>query len=821
MIKRFFDLIFSLIGLIVSLPFLAVAALVVKVTSKGPAFFRQERIGRYGQPFTLLKLRTMVTDAAAKGPGVSPRHDPRETRIGHFLRLTKLDELPQLINILKGEMSVVGPRPEIPRMVALYTPEQRKVLEVRPGLVGPAQIIGRNEADMLPDNLENVEAYYITHLLPEKLKIDLAYAAKPRVRTDLALIVRSLTATLGGAFRPIYQQKRASWPLLFCIDMALVVISFFFAYGLRFDWSIPRSELGNFVQSLPLVLGICGTIFISMRLYQSLTKYIGFADLFHMAKASTYSTIAIVIAIFFLGWREHSRSIFLIHWILMTAAMAVARTFLRLQSEKKPPRDYSLAKRVLVVGAGDIGDMLIREQNKNSHPFQIVGFIDDDPLKIGTQLQGIRVAGNRRLIPDMAKALRAEEIYIAISDICPEEMSDILGYIEQTNLKYRVVPAISDVVSGRIHLSKVREVDVSDLIGRRMLSLDLGAIRESLSRKRILITGAGGSIGSELARQIYAYHPQQLVLLDRSENYLFELQCELDGRNGMTARYLLGDITDEEKMEQVFAEFRPEIVFHTAAQKHVPLSESNPDEAIRNNILGSRILARCADRFEVQQFVFVSTDKAVNPSSVMGATKRAVELFFQAFAPYSRTRFITVRFGNVLNSHGSVVPLFMKQIQEGGPITITDKRIERFFMSIPEAVNLILQAATFGESGEIYILNMGQRVKIAKLAADMIRLAGFRPYADIDIKEVGLRPGEKLFEELVGDGETCLPTSHTLINRVLPKSVHPLPEFAPRVDWLIDQAAKNNAASLRQALTEIVPEYRPIVTAPQSVATFQ
>jgi len=819
-IKRLFDIIFSLIGLLAALPFLILAAVVIRLTSKGPALFRQVRIGRYGRPFTLFKLRTMVVDAATKGPGVSPRNDPRETRFGHLLRLTKLDELPQLYNVLIGEMSVVGPRPEIPSMVALYTDEQRRVLEVRPGLVGPAQIIGRNEAEMLPDHLENVEAYYIHHLLPEKLKLDLAYSLKPRLRTDLALIGRSLVAILGGLFRPIYQQKKASWPMLFIIDMALVLICYFFAYCLRFDWIIPRQEYRNFFQSLPLVLAVSGTFFITLRLYQSLYKYIGLTDLFRMAKASTYSSIAIVIAIFFLGWREHSRSVFLINWILLTTSMAFVRTLLRLESEKKPPKDYSLAKRVLVVGAGDIGDMLIREQNKNGHPFQIVGFIDDDPLKVGTQLQGIRVYGNRKLIPDIAKALRVEEIFIAISDLSSEELHDILGYCEKANLKHCIVPAISDVVSGRIYLSKVREVDVTDLIGRRMLSLDLGAIRESLTQKRILITGAGGSIGSELARQIIEYHPQQLVLLDRSENYLFELQCDLDGRNGKNARYVLGDITDIEKMEHLFADFRPEIVFHTAAQKHVPLSESNPDEAIRNNILGSRVLSRCADRFGVNHFVFVSTDKAVNPSSVMGATKRAVELLFQAFAPYSNTRFITVRFGNVLNSHGSVVPVFMKQIRDGGPVTITDKEIERFFMSIPEAVNLILQAVTFGESGEIYILNMGQRVKIAKLAADMIRLAGYRPYADIDIREIGLRPGEKLFEELVGADETCLSTSHNLINRVIPKRIHALPEFAPRLDRLIELSATGDAETLRRALADLLPDYHPMTANQQTVVTY-
>jgi FlaA1/EpsC-like NDP-sugar epimerase/lipopolysaccharide/colanic/teichoic acid biosynthesis glycosyltransferase len=808
MIKRLFDFFFALFGLAVSAPFLLVMAVIIKLTSTGPVFFRQERIGRFSRPFILYKLRTMVVDASAKGPGISPRGDPRETRIGGLLRMTKLDELPQLWNVLKGEMSIVGPRPEIPRMVDHYTVEQRKVLEVRPGLLGPAQIIGRNEADMLPENLEDVESYYINFLLPEKLKIDLRYAADPRFIHDLQLIWRGISATLAGIFRPFYRQKKSSWPALFIFDMVLVIGSYLFAYFLRFDWSIPQSEWHNFARSLPVLLAVRAAFFFHFRLYQSLYKYLGLNDMFRMAKACAYGTVATVILIFFLGWRVLSRSVFLIDLLMLMGAMAGIRLFLRLQSEKKPPKDYSIAKRVLVIGAGDVGELLIREQNKNSHPYVVVGFIDDDPLKIGTALHGIRVYGNRKAIPEVASSLRAEEIFIAISNMAPGDLGDVLAYCEKTKLKHRIVPAISDVVSGRIHLSKVRDVDVTDLLGRRMLSLDLGAIKSFIAKKRVLITGAGGSIGSELARQVLAQDPNQLILLDRSENYLFELQCELDVHSRSRITYLLGDITDKEKMEKLFSEFKPEIVFHTAAQKHVPLSEGNPDEAVRNNILGSNILARCADRFGAGHFVFVSTDKAVNPSSVMGATKRVVELLFQAFAPYSNTRFITVRFGNVLNSHGSVVPLFLKQIKAGGPVTITDKRVERFFMSIPEAVNLILQAVTIGESGEIYILNMGQMIRIEKLAADMIKRSGLRPYADIAIKQTGLRPGEKLFEELVGEEETCLPTSHKMISRIVPTQIYSLPELAPRIERLINRSMLASADEVRLALAELVPEYK-------------
>lgn len=808
MMKRAFDLCFSLLALAAAAPLLLAAALLIKLTSRGPVLFRQERIGRGGRPFVILKLRTMVHDAADRGPGISGRGDPRETRIGRLLRITKMDELPQLLNILRGEMSVVGPRPEIGRIVATYTAEQRQVLAVRPGLVGPAQILGRDEAEMMPESLTDVESYYTNCLLPDKLEIDLEYAARPRLLNDLRWIWRGIKATLGCCIRPLRLTRRASWPTLFYLDMTLVAFCYLLAYVLRFEWMIPEWEWVNLARTLPVVITVRAVCFIAFHLYRSLYKYIGLPDLLQVLRAVLYSSMASVILIFFIGWRDVSRSVFLIDFVLLLAAMAGVRLFLRLQSEKEPPRDYSQAKRVLVIGAGEVGEMLAREQNRNGHNFQVVGFIDDNPVKIGTTLHGLPVLGDRKAIPAIAASLHAEEILIAISSIAPEALRDILSWCEKSRLKHRVVPAISDVVSGRIHLSRARDVDAADLLGRRMLSLDLAAIRKFIARKRVLITGAGGSIGSELAKQIATYQPQSIMLLDRSENYLFELQHEINGAAGTRLIFTLGDVTDAVKMSSLCDSFKPQIIFHAAAQKHVPLSESNPDEAVRTNILGSRIMACCADRCSTDHFVFVSTDKAVNPVSVMGATKRVVELYFQAFAACSPTRFITVRFGNVLGSHGSVVPLFMKQINSGGPVTITDRHIERFFMSIPEAVNLILQAVTMGESGAIYVLNMGQRVRIEKLAVDMIRRAGYKPYAEIAIKEVGLRPGEKLFEELVGAQESCIPTAHRLINRITPDTVCDLADLEPRIDALIGISRSGLHDRVRRALAGLVPEYR-------------
>jgi FlaA1/EpsC-like NDP-sugar epimerase/lipopolysaccharide/colanic/teichoic acid biosynthesis glycosyltransferase len=811
MLKRFLDLIFAGLGILIVSPIMIIIAVLAKMTSRGPVLFRQVRVGLHGLPFTIYKFRTMVVDAESMGAKISQQNDPRVTQLGHTLRITKLDELPQLFNVLKGEMSFVGPRPEVPKYVELYTDEQRQVLNVRPGIIGPAQIIGRNEEQMYDENSGDAEDFYITQIMPDKLKIDVHYAQNPSLGQDFKLLFRGISATIFGYVSPTWLQGRAGWPSLFIMDLHLIFISNFFAYSLRFDWAIPNSEMTTFLKSLPIVVGIRVLFFHLFRLYQSYYKYISIKDLIQIVKAITASTAVIVIAVFFTGLRVHSRSIFLIDWAFLMLWMAGIRVLLRLWSEKKSPKTYAPINNLLIVGAGDVGEMLVREFSKNGQQYRVVGFIDDDPDKIGSTIHGIKVYGQREDIPNVTRMLHVDEILISVSQIEPHEMRSILSYCEKAKIKHRVVPAVSDLVSGKIHLSKIREVDVSDLLGRQPLRLDLTAIEEFIANKRVLITGAGGSIGSELSLQVASHHPAELLLLDRSENYLFELENEMrenQKSNGTNIRYLIADITDAIKMEKTFSTFRPQIVFHAAAQKHVPLSESNIDEAVRNNVFGTKVLALTANRYGVDHFVQVSTDKAVNPTSVMGATKRVAEIFLQSLAEYSNTSYITVRFGNVLNSHGSVVPVFLKQIQKGGPITITDPRIERFFMSIPEAVNLILQAVTMGSSGEIYILDMGKSIRIETLAIEMIKLTGLRPHTDIKIEYTKLRPGEKLYEELVGQNEIAMATTHSMIRKIVQRHIMDFPDVHRQTEYLIKQAKDGLQEEILGTLHELLPEYQ-------------
>ena len=810
MLKRTFDLFVAVISTFFALPLLLFISLGIKLSSRGPVLFKQTRIGRFGKSFVIYKFRSMHANPVQTGPCISAPYDPRETRFGHYLRLSKLDELPQLLNILKGDMSLVGPRPEVPEIVARYSAEQREVLNVRPGLIGPAQIIGRNEEDMFPKDVKDPVAYYLKNILPDKLRIDAEYAKHSRLLTDMQLLGRAVLATLSGLFHAAQFKNSSCWPYLFYTDLLLIFISYVLAYALRFDWAIPRIEYLTMIQTLPILLVFRSIIFIYFQLYKTYYRYLSIHDFIRVAQACTLSTLAIVLAVFFIGNRVHSRSIFIIDWMLLAVSMGGVRLGLRMLAEKRSCTSYKPVVNVLIIGAGDLGEMLAREYPKNGVAHRVVGFIDDDPAKIGSIIGGVRVYGDRHSIPRVAESLHVDEILIAINGISSEDMESIIGYCKQVNVTYKVVPAMTDMVNGAIRLSRFRKVELSDLMGRTPLKINFGGIEGAVKNKRVLVTGAGGSIGSELCRQLASYQPEKLILLDRNENYLFELLEDFNlDKSALKPpmECIIADITNTEKLERIFSQQRPQLVFHTAAQKHVPLSEQNPDEAIINNILGTQCVAMMADRFSCQSVLFVSTDKAVKPSSVMGATKRVAELLLKSFSEYSQTRFIIVRFGNVLNSHGSVVPLFMKQIEKGGPLRVTDPNMERYFMSIPEAVNLILQAMIMGRSGDIYILNMGKSIKIETLALNMIKLAGLTPRVDIDIEYTQMRPGEKLQEELVNSLETTLPTPHPMIKKIVQSTpMLDYPDYQKQIDRLISLARNGNHPVLFHALKRIVPE---------------
>jgi FlaA1/EpsC-like NDP-sugar epimerase len=467
-------------------------------------------------------------------------------------------------------------------------------------------------------------------------------------------------------------------------------------------------------------------------------------------------------------------------------------------------------KRVLIIGAGDTGERIVREMKMNGAArYQPIGFIDDQPSLIGKRIHGVKVLGTRRELERLLSLERPDEVVLALPHVTPEVLREIMSSLGKSKVAIKMLPSAHDLLSDRSAMSQIRSVAVEDLLPRAPVYLPTDGTGQMVAGQRILITGAGGSIGSELSRQVAALGPQALVLYERHENSLYAIAKELDDQGfAPLVHPIIGDVTDRRRLTETLNRYRPTIVFHAAAHKHVPLVELNPSEALKNNCIGTRIAAETADRCRVERFVLISTDKAVNPSSVMGATKRAAELIVADMAQRSRTLFLTVRFGNVLGSNGSVLLRFEEQIRAGGPVTVTHPEIRRYFMLIPEAVQLVLRAASLGEQGAIYILDMGEQIKVLDLAKNLIRLSGFVPGQEIPVRFIGLRPGEKLYEELVGTGESATTSTLEKILRIRRIGKCDFTDLTRKVIALEAAAYLNNAATAIERLRELVPEFK-------------
>jgi len=470
-------------------------------------------------------------------------------------------------------------------------------------------------------------------------------------------------------------------------------------------------------------------------------------------------------------------------------------------------------KRLLIIGAGNGGEKIYREIHDNARlQYTVIGFLDDDLTKIGRKIHGVPVLGRIDDIKKIAKKMNADEALIAIPSATSNQMRKILTHCKESGIKFKTIPGIGELINGKVTVNTIREVDYRDLLGREVIKLDGDKIESYLRDQCVMVTGAGGSIGSELCRQICRFRPDCLLLFERAESPLYEIDRELkqDFYNIKTIP-VLADIQDKNILEKVFASYKPRIVFHAAAYKHVPMLEMQPWKAVDNNIQGTANLIEITNKYGVERFVFVSTDKAVRPANVMGASKRIAEMLIQSQngCGLSQTKFMTVRFGNVVGSVGSVIPLFKKQIEKGGPVTVTHPEITRFFMTIPEACQLILQAGAMGKGGEIFLLEMGTSIKIVDMARDLIRLSGFEPEVDIKIEYIGLRPGEKLSEELIIEGEDVVPTSHEKI-MVLKGMECNLQVLNGEIHELMQIAKDQETQKIKAKLKEIVPEYRPV-----------
>lgn len=598
------------------------------------------------------------------------------------------------------------------------------------------------------------------------------------------------------------------------LQVLLVVVSLVLAFALRFDFNPPPEFRTAFWQLLPSLVVIKLVVFLGMKLYSGWWRYVSLADVLAIFKANMIGSLAVV------GWAFMAyrlefipRSVLLLDGILCFGLMCGVRFLTRAVRENYFPmlsQPDDLAEKVVIYGAGAAGIIVARElRGAAEHHKHVVGFIDDDPKKARANLYGYPVLGTGQDLNAICLREEVFEVILAMPSATGRQIRRIVDSCKDADIHFRILPSIGELINGTISLQQIRDVKLDDLLGREPIRLDTAAIAGYLSGKRILVTGAGGSIGSEICRQIAGYGPAALVLLDQAETSLFFIDKELrESHPGLEIIPVIGNIRRPQKVQAVFAAYRPEVVFHAAAYKHVPMMEGNPGEAVSTNVHGTRILANLAHDYGVRNFVMISTDKAVNPTNVMGTSKRVAEIIVQTLSRRSATHFVTVRFGNVLGSSGSVVPIFRDQIANGGPVTVTHPDVTRFFMTIPEATQLVLQAGSMGKGGEIFLLDMGEPVKIVTLAEEMIRLSGYEPYEDIDISFIGLRPGEKLFEELLLSGEGTSPTPHEKI--MVAQAVEYDEERLMRQTALLMQAAEaDDHAGIRRILGEIVTEYHP------------
>lgn len=615
-----------------------------------------------------------------------------------------------------------------------------------------------------------------------------------------------------AALMPLLLANRK--PVVVLSQLGLVAAAYFSALFMALGLSQPypwRKALISFAVLLALRLAAMAYF----RLFQGLWRYVTLFDLVQVLKATTVSSLLYVpVGLFVFGRSEFSARVALLDWLLVNVSLGGIRLLVRMVLERMDQTSSKPLQRkpMLIVGAGDAGAMLCK-QALASHDFTHtpVAFVDDAPGKLNTEISGVRVRGATEDIPAVVRRYAIDTIVIAIPSAPPDEVRRIVTYCQQSGAQYRILPGTRDVLEGKVSIRSIREIHPADLLGRPEARMDIGIITKAIKGESVLITGAAGSIGSELARQIASMEPGGLVLIDRAENGLLSTEAELNTsfRLGDRLASRVVDVTDEPHMVRVMSEFKPKIVLHAAAYKHVRFMEHSPAQAIVNNVWGVRVAAVAAERAGVETFVLVSTDKAVNPTSVMGASKRAAELLVKDLSRSSRMAFITVRFGNVIGSDGSVFQTFARQIASGGPVTVTHEHVKRFFMSIPEAAGLILQAAAVGDNGDCFVLDMGEQVPLKTLAETMISLAGYVPRRDMKIVYTGLLPGEKMEEELVGQGESLVPTRFQKL--LLVRGGLPREDSTKEVTDLCLAAPRLTQGEIKARLHDIIPEYAPPV----------
>lgn len=822
-VKRLMDLALGFMALVLLVPVMGLVALAVAVDSTGPVIYGARRVGHHGREFTMWKFRSMGRGADRLGPPVTGAYDSRVTRVGTFLRRTKLDELPQLVNVLAGQMSLVGPRPEAPGYVEHWTADERAILRFRPGITGPTQIVYINEEELL---VGDPDAMYESELMHAKLAVDLAYVRRFTIRSDVRILWKTFVGILAAGGRRSNRPRRrytlgerltSARPGPVLLDASLAVVAAAVAVGLRIDRNNIAAAVATYWVFLPLAAIVRPAAFLIAGAYLRVWRYPTVSDAALIVSSLAAGSLIMTILIFvvmqpwaFPGTVGFPRSAIIIEFFLSFIVLGGIRFASRIRQEDlDEDRSQSTAgppRPVLIYGAGEAGALLVREMRRNRLlRLEPVAFLDDDPRKIGQRIYGVDVVGGAQDLPRVVAEREVAEVIVAMPRIGGDRLRAVVALCNAASVSVRTLPAVNELLDETVSVNRIRRVSVEDLLRRDPAVIPDEPMHALIAGRTVLVTGAGGSIGSELCRQVAALGARRIVLFEQAETPLFYADEELRRRFArVEVAPIIGDVTDEGAVSRVFEQERPDVVFHAAAQKHVSLSEINVPTTVLTNIRGTRVVAESAARSGVAAFIFISTDKAVDPSSVMGATKRVGENLVRSVGDAGVGRFVIVRFGNVMGSQGSVVELFRQQIADGGPVTITHPNMTRYFMTISEAARLILFAGAIGKHGAIHVLNMGQPIRIIDLARELIRLSV--PYGEKDIHLVytGLRPGEKMTEELFAANEERLVTDYPFLLMARPGDNDGSTSIAASIAELEAIAESGDADATRRALNGLV-----------------
>ena len=821
---RAFDILFSTLGLLLLSPVFLVLYILIRLESRGGGFYVQERIGKDGVPFGLYKFRSMRCGSDQKGLLTVGERDNRITHLGYFLRRYKLDELPQLFNVLKGDMSLVGPRPEVRKYVEMYTDEQREVLKVKPGITDYASIEYVNENEIL-GNADDPDKVYIEQVMPDKIKLNMRYIRNQSLIEYFKIIFLTFgsIASLGSLSKIAnwyFNKKSLPFWCIFLMDCAVVFFSYLFVYqqfnsGKDLLFFIEYVTVNILIYLLFYAIG-----FKLFRTYSGILRYSSFIDLKKVGYAMIWGMLLTLVTQVVFG---HYQALSYICPIYIVVATILATCILwMVRIAVKTIYDVSLAsidsKYCFIYGVKKGGIAFAKHiRNENPVRFDLRGFVSDDKVEEDKIIMGVRV---HPLDDDLIEKMKEEGIEAFL--VTPskanafrnnEKLQDELMkagihiYVTQQAKEWGNLDEEGVEIKPQL-----TEISIEDLLPRDEIQVDMKSIAQNITGYSIMITGAAGSIGTEIVKQVAQLNPKELVLIDQAETPMHDIRLALQKYwPKLSSHTIVTSICNKKRMEAIFHKYKPDIVFHAAAYKHVPMMEDNPSESILNNVYGTKVLADLAVKYYAMKFVMISTDKAVNPTNVMGCSKRICEIYVQSLNKAIKegtvlgiTQFVTTRFGNVLGSNGSVIPLFKEQIKNGGPVTVTDPEITRYFMLISEACKLVLEAGTKGKGGEIYVFDMGKPVKIADLAKRMIQLSKAK---DVDIVYSGLRPGEKLYEEVLNNEETTKPSFHEKI-RIAQVREYDYNKVSCDIGALITVSQRFDDMKTVKKMKEIVPEYK-------------